>query len=311
MLMNGPDLSPEAYAFIGSYVRDDSPTDFSRIVQIRDEVREMSAPGAERAIVRHQLEREDLVINGVECERITSRKSGLLQGTLVYLFGGAFIVGCPYSDLAIIGALAKWCQVEVIAPKYRLAPEHPAPAAADDCLAVWRQVAYMSTGSLLLVGESAGGNLALVLAQKVQSEGMRIPDAMGLLSPAVDLRTDPELREPTINADPTLSPNVVLEVMSTYGSNRDPVDPSLSPLFGPLKGLPPTIITTGTRDMLLSMCLRLDRQMRRAGVEVECRVWDGLWHVFEYYDGFPEAEESLREIAAFLNENADAACPVN
>jgi epsilon-lactone hydrolase len=300
--MTGPDLSSEAGAFIESYIRDDSPTDFSRIVQIRNEVREISAPCAERAITRHELDREDIVINDVECERVTSRKSSPSRGTLVYLFGGAFIVGCPYSDLAIIGALAEWCQVEVIAPKYRLAPEHPAPAAADDCLSVWHQISSKSTGSLLLAGESAGGNLAVVLTQRAQSEGMRIPDAIGLMSPAVDLRTDPELREPTTNADPTLSPNRVLEVMSTYGSNRDPVDPSISPLFGPLAGLPPTFITTGTRDMLLSMCLRLDRQMRRAGVEVECRVWDGLWHVFEYYDGFPEAAESLREIAAFLNE---------
>ncbi|MDX2313906.1 MAG: alpha/beta hydrolase fold domain-containing protein [Gammaproteobacteria bacterium] len=300
--MAGPDLSPEARAFIESYIRDDSPTDFSRIVQIRNEVQEMSAPSAERAIVRHALDREEIVINGVECERVRSRNSGLSQGTLVYLFGGGFSVGCPYSDLAIIGALAQWCQVEVIAPKYRLAPEHPAPAAADDCLAVWRQVSSKSTESLLLAGESAGGNLAVLLAQRALSEGMRIPDAMGLMSPAVDLRTDPGLREPTTNADPTLSPNRVLEVISTYGSNRDPADPSISPLFGLLEGLPPTFITTGTRDMLLSMCLRLDRQMRRAGVEVECRVWDGLWHVFEYYDGFPEAEESLREIAAFLND---------
>ena len=300
--MAGPDLSPEARAFIESYIRDDSPTDFSRIVQIRNEVQEMSAPSAERAIVRHALDREEIVINGVECERVRSRNSGLSRGTLVYLFGGGFSVGCPYSDLAIIGALAQWCQVEVIAPKYRLAPEHPAPAAADDCVAVWRQVSSKSTESLLLAGESAGGNLAVLLAQRALSEGMRIPDAMGLMSPAVDLRTDPGLREPTTNADPTLSPNRVLEVISTYGSNRDPADPSISPLFGLLEGLPPTFITTGTRDMLLSMCLRLDRQMRRAGVEVECRVWDGLWHVFEYYDGFPEAEESLREIAAFLND---------
>lgn len=300
--MAGPDLSPEARAFIESYIRDDSSTDFSRIVQIRNEVQEMSAPSAERAIVRHALDREEIVINGVECERVRSRNSGLSRGTLVYLFGGGFIVGCPYSDLAIIGALAQWCRVEVIAPKYRLAPEHPAPAAADDCLAVWRQVSSKSTEPLLLAGESAGGNLAVLLAQRALSEGMRIPDAMGLMSPAVDLRTDPGLREPTTNADPTLSPNRVLEVISTYGSNRDPADPSISPLFGLLEGLPPTFITTGTRDMLLSMCLRLDRQMRRAGVEVECRVWDGLWHVFEYYDGFPEAEESLREIAAFLND---------
>ena len=82
-------------------------------------------------------------------------------------------------------------------------------------------------------------------------------------------------------------------------------DPSISPLFGPLEDLPPSIITTGTRDMLMPMSLRLDRQLRRAGVHVDTRVWDGFWHVFEYYDGYPEAEESLNEIAAFLNRHED------
>jgi monoterpene epsilon-lactone hydrolase len=302
--MTEENLSAEASAFIDATIHDDSATDFGRIVQIRNEVRQMSAPCAERAIARYDLVRQEIVINGVECERVTSRNSSLSRGTLVYLFGGGFIVGCPYSDLAIIGALAQWCQVEVIAPKYRLAPEHPAPAAADDCLAVWREVSSKSSGHIFLAGESAGGNLALLLAQRALTEGVRIPDAMGLMSPAVDLRTNPDLLQPTTHADPTLSPNRILEMMSAYGLDYDPADPSISPLFGVFEGLPPTFITTGTRDMLLSMCLRLERQMRRTGVAVECRVWDSLWHVFEYYDGFPEAEESLREIATFLNDKA-------
>ena len=302
--MKRPGMSNEALAFMASLVRDETPTDFSKIAQIREETRAMYAAGSDRAIERYEVIREDLVLGGVDCERVVSRKSGESQGTLVYLFGGGFIVGCPYSDLPIIGALAEWCQVEVIAPKYRLAPEHPAPSAADDCMAVWKQVAIASNGPLLLAGESAGGNLALLLAQRAVSDGLPRPDAMALLSPAVDLRTDPDLFEPTTNADPTLSPVRVSDVITAYGPGRDPVDPELSPLFGSLVDLPPTIITTGTRDMLLSMCLRLDRQMRRAGNDVACRVWDGFWHVFEYYDQYPEAEESLREIAAFLCEKA-------
>ena len=300
--MKRPGMSNEALAFMASLVRDDTPPDFSRIVQIREETREMYAANSDRAIDRYGLTREDIVIGGVECERVVSRKSDESQGTMVYLFGGGFIIGCPYTDLPIIGALAEWCRVEVIAPKYRLAPEHPAPAAADDCLAVWNQVAPASNGPLLLAGESAGGNLALLLAQRAVSDGLRRPDAMALLSPAVDLRTDPELFEPTTDADPTLSLARVSDLFAVYGPGRDLDDPKLSPLFGSLVDLPPTIITTGTRDLLLSMCLRLDRQMRRAGNDVACRVWDGFWHVFEYYDQYPEAAESLREIAAFLCE---------
>ncbi len=299
-----PGISPEARAFLASCVHDETPTDFSRIAQIREDVRATFAAGAERAIDRHSLVREDLMLGGVECERVVSRTSATTGGTLVYLFGGGFIVGCPYSDMPIIGALAEWCQVEVIAPKYRLAPEYPAPSAANDCIAVWQEVAAASNSPLLLAGESAGGNLAVVLVQQALSRGLRRPDAMALLSPAVDLRTDLGLYEPTTYSDPTLSPLLPAEVLAVYGSGLDPTDPSLSPLFGPLADMPPTMITTGTRDMLLSMCLRFYRQMKRAGVDVECRVWDGLWHVFEFYDLYPESAESLKEISAFLNEKA-------
>ena len=305
--MNSPGISPEALAFLESCVRDDgTPTDFSRIAQVREETKAMYAAGAERAIERHDLEREVIILGGVECERVIARSSGTSGGTLVYLFGGGFVVGCPHSDMPIIGALADWCRVEVIAPMYRLAPEYPAPFAANDCLAVWKEVANTAMGPLLLAGESAGGNLAAVLAQQAVSEGLRKADAMALLSPAVDLRTDLELFEPTTYSDPMLSPTRMSEVLAAYGSGRDPTDPSISPLFGSLAGMPPTIITTGTRDLLLSMCLRFYRQLKRAGVDVECHVWDGLWHVFEYYDQYPEAGESLREICAFLREKTGA-----
>ena len=207
--------------------------DFSRIDQIREEIRAMQVPSAERAIDRHEIDREDLVLGGVECERIISRKGGTSGGTLLYLFGGGFVSGSPFCDMPIIGALAEWCRVDVIAPKYRLAPEHPAPAAADDCVAVWQEVAAASTGPLLLAGESAGGNLAAVLVQRVFSVGSRTPDAVALLSPAVDLRTNVELFEPTLNADPTMRPERIAEIAAAYGPGRDLSEPSLSPLFGP------------------------------------------------------------------------------
>lgn len=295
------DLSPEAHAFLASYVSDQCPTNFSRIEDIRQQVHAHFSAGAERAISRHGLVREDITVGGIVCERVTAPSAGTAGGTLVYLFGGGFIVGSPHSDMPIIGALAQWCQLEVIAPKYRLAPEHPAPAASLDCLAVWRATAEICNSPLFLAGESAGGNLALTVVQQAMAQGLRLPDAMALLSPAADLRTDAELYEPTTTSDPTLCLQQINEVLSAYGAGTDPTDPSLSPLFGPLAGMPATFITTGTRDLLLSPCLRLYRQMKRCNVDVECRVWDGLWHVFEYYDEYPESTESLQEICAFLN----------
>ncbi len=300
--MQGPDISPEALAFLNAFTRQDEPTDFSRINAIRAETAGEQAPCSERAIKRHHLNRENIQVDGVECERITSLKSGTSGGTLVYLFGGGFVVGCPFSDLSIIGAIAEYSALEVIAPKYRLAPEHPAPAAAEDCVKVWKKMS-LSSAPLYLTGESAGGNIAVVITQQAVSQNIRTPDAIALLSPAVDLRIDQQLFDPTTFSDPTLHPSRLYEIATVYAPDRCLTDPSISPLFGSFKNFPPTIITTGTRDMLLAMCLKLHRQMLRAGINVECRVWEGFWHVFEYYDQYPEADESLREIAAFLNEH--------
>ena len=108
---------------------------------------------------------------------------------------------------------------------------------------------------------------------------------------------------PVLESDPTLTLDRVVDVDALYVAGADQRDPMISPLFGSMEGLPPTIVTTGTRDLLMPMCLRLDRRMRRAGVDVDTRVWDGLWHVFEYYDEYPEAAESLGEVVAFVERH--------
>jgi len=155
---------------------------------------------------------------------------------------------------------------------------------------------------LLLAGESAGGNLALLTAQRALATGLPSPGALALLSPAADLRTDRELFGPVVDGDPSISHQRVLDVAGVYPGSYALDDPMVSPVLGPMEGLPPAIITTATRDLLQEMSLRLARRMRRAGVSVECNVWEGLWHVFEFYDDFPESAESLAEIASFLNQ---------
>ncbi len=298
--MSAGEPSQEAIAKRESYAPDTEPIDFSKIDERRAEARNGFAAAVDRATTRHSLEFADVVVGGVDCLRIRSTTGGTANGSMLYVFGGGFIVGDPETDMPVIGALAEWCGVEVIAPRYRLAPEHPAPAASDDCMAVYRELAG-SGGRLLVAGESAGGNLALLTVQRAVAEGVPAPAALGLLSPAVDLRVDRELFGLVVDRDPSLSHQLMLDVAGVYAVDYALDDPAVSPLFGSMKGLPPTVLTTGTRDLLSEMTIRLARQLRRAGVEVECNVWPGLWHVFEFYDELPEAAESLREIAAFLN----------
>lgn len=299
--MNDGGISPEALKYRNSYVEDRKAIDFSQIEQVRAEAKAGFAAAVDRAIDRHSLELDDVVVGGVDCMRIRSSSGGIDNGSMLYIFGGGFVVGDPETDIPVAGALADLCGVEVIAPRYRLAPEHTAPAASDDCFAVYEEMAA-NGGRLLLTGESAGGNLALLTAQRAIGAGLSLPVSLGLLSPAVDLRTDRELYGPSADIDPSLPYQLKLDIASVYPGGLALDDPQLSPLFGGMDGLPPTIITTGTHDMLLPMCLRLTRKLRRAGIDVECNVWDGLWHVFEFYDEFPESAESLGEIATFLNK---------
>lgn len=299
--MSNGGISPEALAYRNSYEPELDPIDFGQIDQVRADAKSGFAAAVDRAIARHALELDDVVVGGVDCLRIRSTTGGTANGSMLYVFGGAFIVGDPETDMPVIGALAEWCGVEVIAPRYRLAPEHRAPAASDDCFAVYEAMVAAEPHRFLLSGESAGGNLALLTAQRAVAAGIALPSALGLLSPAVDLRTDRELFGHSADADPSISYQRALDLAGVYPGEHALDDPQISPLFGSMDGLPPTIITTASRDMLLPMCLRLARKLRRSGVEVECTVWDGLWHVFEFYDDFPESAESLREIADFLN----------
>lgn len=291
--------SSEALAKRKSYVPDTDPIDFSTIAQRRVEAKESFAPAVDRAIERHDLELVDIAIGGIDCLRVTSSSGGWSNGRLLYIFGGGFVVGDPETDMPVIGALAQACGVEVIAPRYRLAPENPAPAAGDDCFAVYEALAT-TPGRLLLAGESAGGNLALLTAQRAHRQGVPMARALALLSPAADLRTSPELFGTVIDRDPSLSYQLMLDVAAVYPGSLPLDDPTVSPGLGSMTGLAPTIITTGSRDLLLEPSLRLASRLRRSGVEVECNVWPGLWHVFEFYDELPEASDSLRDIAAFL-----------
>lgn len=294
------DVSAEAVTYRESMVPELDPIDFSDVDRLRAEYHDGFAPAVQRAIERHAIITADIEVGGIPCLSITSTTGGTSNGRLLYVFGGGFFLGDPETDMPVAAALAQWCGVEVIAPRYRLAPEHPAPAASDDCLAVYRALSE-GGGRLLMAGESAGGNLALLTAQRARDERLGAPRGLALLSPAVDLRTDRELYGTTVDADPSLSHQKILDVASVYPGQLSLDDPRLSPIFGSMRGLPPTVITTGTRDLFLAMSSRLARKMRREGVEVECNVWDGLWHVFEFYDDFPESAESLGDIASFLN----------
>jgi len=224
--------------------------------------------------------------------------------SVLYFFGGGFVEGSPAEDLAITARLAAILGRRVYVPYYRLAPEHPAPAAVDDGYAVYQALSQRAEArSLAVAGESAGGGLALAMLLRASAAGLAMPKAVALMSPWADLSRTGDTLTTLAAADPALDYALNLEPAArAYAGGHDLRSATVSPLYADFPaGFPPTLIGTGTRDLFLSDCARLSTKMRQAGIAAELRVWEGMWHVFEFYPEIPEGEQSLKEIAGFLD----------
>ena len=295
-------MSKAAQQFIADTPGSDYPDLASAdMVQVRADIRSEFEPASLRAIERHRVSTEATELAGVPC-MVVQPDDGDANRTVLYCYGGGYVTGSPFEDLPITAALADHLDAKVIAVSYRLAPEDPFPAARDDGRAVYKYVSETCTpGSWALAGESAGGNMALALLQWAYAQGLELPAGVGLLSPWCDLENQGDSIDFNADRDPTLQPAFLVEAAFAYAGGADLEDPEVSPINGVLAAdMPPAIITTGTRDLLMSQCIRLHRLMCDAGMSADIRVWDGLWHVFEFYDELPEAAESLRDICEFL-----------
>jgi len=257
---------------------------------------------SELAIKQFPCKISYLNIDGVKTMQILPKN--VIKGRqILYIFGGGFTTGSPFNDLVISAQIANYTKSTVFCPYYRLAPENPFPAALDDVFKVAKQLWSISDNPPLLMGESAGATLALSLTHLLKKHKLNMPARMGLLSPASDFYTEGDSFIFNENRDPILTLENVTAVSSIYAGNAKLDNPLLSPIFGSFdKTYPKTLMTSGTQDLFLSSCIRLAKIMREAEVDVELRVWEGMWHVFEYYQEIPESTQSLKEISSFFEE---------
>lgn len=220
---------------------------------------------------------------------------------ILYAFGGGFVQGSPVEDLPIAAPLCAATGAHVVIPDYRLAPEHPWPAAVDDGFAVYRA---MARRPLAIAGESAGGNLALALMQRARASGVRLPGAVALMSPWCDLGNVGDSLTINDGRDPSLSVQSSRMAVRHYAGAHPLDDPDISPIHGAFDAtFPPFVITTGTRDLHLSQAVRLSQVLADNGVRADLQVWEGMWHVFEWYDQLPEARQSIQRIAGHLKSS--------
>lgn len=231
----------------------------------------------------------DVTIDGIEP-----------RGTLLWFHGGGFVAGSAEITIGKAALTARATRTRVRSVDYRLAPEHPFPAAPDDALSAYRAVlAEVPADQLLVGGESAGAALALGAVIAARDEGLPLPRGIVVYSPPTDLsRTGASYRTKAA-VDESLTPDGVAEVFGAYAGRVPLDDPRLSALYADLRGLPPMIVVVGSHEILLDDALALIAHAAAADVDVDLVVGAGMPHVFPGREGLRRADEALEAVGAF------------
>lgn len=222
---------------------------------------------------------------------------------ILYCHGGGYTSGGLGFSKVLASKLTRATGLDVLAFDYRLAPEHPYPAAVEDAQAAWDHLMRLGFGArdVVLAGDSAGGNMALVLCLRLRAEGRMLPGALLLMSPWTDMTCSGESLTERADIDPVLTPEYIYAVREAYAGGLDPAQPELSPLLADLAGFPPTLIQVGTHEILFSDAERLAERMKAAGTECRLEVWEGMWHDFQMYPS-KSAAQAMQNAAHFLIE---------
>jgi monoterpene epsilon-lactone hydrolase len=283
-------------------LRDRQQASAGQVPPTLQELRATFTPGDRLHPVPDDVLVTDVTAGGVPAHWLTA--PGTDPGrVLLFLHGGGFELGSVRSDGELAARLGRAAGMRVLFPEYRLAPEHPFPAALDDVLAAWhwlRTDQGLSATSLAVAGDSAGGGLAVALLVATRDAGEELPAAAVLMSPTVDLTSSGASMTERADQDPISTPAMLRQFAADYLAGADPKTPLASPLFASLTGLPPLLIQVGTADLLLSDSERLATAATHAGVDVTLQIGEGLPHVYQLLLGTPEAAQATEQIGKFL-----------
>jgi acetyl esterase/lipase len=232
------------------------------------------------------------------------RSTSFANGWPVYLHGGAFALGSIDVFREWVARLARATKTRALLIGYRLAPEHPYPAALDDTAAayLWLLQEGVAPSEIILAGDSAGGGLALSTLVSLRDTGRPLPAGAVCISPWTDLAlTGGSIRDKA-QADPILSPRTLDTYAGYYAGSVERTEPLLSPLYADWIGLPPLLIQVGQNEILLDDALRSAAKARAAGVDVTLETWEGMFHVFHMLPFLPETKRALESIAGFVSQ---------
>jgi acetyl esterase/lipase len=287
---------------------------------IRDIVATLGAWGPETSLDEMRRGWDDLFANvkltvgartekvdagGVKAEWITA-PGAAADRLILYLHGGGYVLGSIDSHRDMCERLSRAAQARVLALDYRLAPEHPFPAAVEDATAAYRWLLQqgIKPKRIAISGDSAGGGLtfATLLALKQADDPM--PACATPLSPWVDLEGLGDSMTSKAAEDPMVQRDLIEQMGKTYVQNGDLRDPLAAPLYGDLRGLPPLLIQVGSRETLLDDAVRVAENAKKAGVEVDLDVWEGQIHVWQIFASrLDEGEEAIQRLGAFVRKH--------
>ena len=259
---------------------------------------------AERLIPNPPTGTETIVLDagGVPAALVVTRASRR-DRHILYLHGGGFVTGSSSLYRHLTWRLAAAARARLLSVDYRLAPEHPFPAALEDAVAAYRWLLADGADSerVAVMGDSAGGNLTFAMLLKLRDEGLPLPAAAVGLSPWLDLAlTGPSL-ELHAEADPLLNAEEAPKLVEYYLAGADPRTPHASPLYGDPAGLPPTLLQVGSDEILRDDAVRMAAKLRAAGCHVELEIWPRMPHVWHLFAPvMPEARQAIEHIGTFL-----------
>jgi len=266
------------------------------------EARALIEFGASRAVLPAGTNVEPVVAGSVPAEWVRAANVAT-DKVIMHLHGGGYTkcsCNTSRSTAAQISA-ASACSVLVV--EYRLAPEHPFPAALEDAIAAYRWLLDQGfkPENIVLLGDSAGGGLGVSTLVSLVADGDRLPCAAVLLSPWADLTGSGESMVACADADPWMTERECRTSAEMYAAGADLKTPLISPLFADLSGLPRLLIQVGTDEILRDDSLRLAEKAKAAGVDVTLDVWEGMWHVWHYFaPQLPEGVQAIAKVGEFV-----------
>ena len=270
-----------------------------------EKLRKLADSGARFSKFPKAVRSKSINIEHIPAELLTPPQADG-RSALLYLHGGGYALGSIKSHRATAGQLAEAGKIHTLIIEYRRPPEHPFPAALQDAKTAYAWLRKNGYEKIIIAGDSAGGGLALSTVVSLRDDQAPMPVLVICLSPVTDVECTGDSALTNAKRDPWLTTDTKI-LFNYYVAGHDPRDPLISALYADFAKFPPLVIHVGTDEVLLSDSTRLADKAGAAGVDVQIKIWPGMWHIFPFFAPFvPEASQAITEIGNEIRRRLNA-----